>query len=251
MSYLNDLSPLSLFQLQSYGKNHCRRTSHWVNKCMMETLRNDDENSHVLLYRVHFAGTESATVWCGFLNGAVQAGVRAANEVRRFHKPVLYTLYLLFQETPNMNTIFGFQKCISIFWNTSPFFKMYLHCLKRISISAIINSYYCETLNYCQGNFEENKVQNCAHLHCLLKGSRFCAAAYGWKWFWLHFLTDNFTFCMFLHEILQIFVQSFMISRNFTITAYTPLDVARAYKTQVNVWRRSWPLMLQPKYKTH
>ena len=32
-------------------------------------------------YRIHFAGTESATVWCGFLNGAVQAGYRAANEV--------------------------------------------------------------------------------------------------------------------------------------------------------------------------
>ena len=31
--------------------------------------------------RIHFAGTESATVWCGFLNGAVQAGYRAANEV--------------------------------------------------------------------------------------------------------------------------------------------------------------------------
>jgi len=31
--------------------------------------------------RIHFAGTESATVWCGFLNGAVQSGYRAANEV--------------------------------------------------------------------------------------------------------------------------------------------------------------------------
>jgi len=31
--------------------------------------------------RVHFAGTESATMWCGFMNGAVQAGQRAANEV--------------------------------------------------------------------------------------------------------------------------------------------------------------------------
>ena len=32
-------------------------------------------------FRVHFAGTESATVWCGFINGAVQAGYRAASEV--------------------------------------------------------------------------------------------------------------------------------------------------------------------------
>ncbi|XP_050393630.1 probable flavin-containing monoamine oxidase A isoform X2 [Patella vulgata] len=31
--------------------------------------------------RVHFAGTETATAWCGFMNGAVQSGCRAANEV--------------------------------------------------------------------------------------------------------------------------------------------------------------------------
>jgi len=33
------------------------------------------------LYRIHFAGSETATVWCGFMNGAVQAGRRAAAEV--------------------------------------------------------------------------------------------------------------------------------------------------------------------------
>ena len=31
--------------------------------------------------RVHWAGTETATEWRGFMNGAVQAGQRAANEV--------------------------------------------------------------------------------------------------------------------------------------------------------------------------
>lgn len=31
--------------------------------------------------RVHFAGTESATEWCGFMDGAVQTGIRAATEV--------------------------------------------------------------------------------------------------------------------------------------------------------------------------
>ncbi|ELT92234.1 hypothetical protein CAPTEDRAFT_171408 [Capitella teleta] len=31
--------------------------------------------------RLHFAGSESATVWPGFMNGAVQSGCRAANEV--------------------------------------------------------------------------------------------------------------------------------------------------------------------------
>ena len=32
-------------------------------------------------HRIHIAGTETATVWCGFMNGAVQAGRRAAAEV--------------------------------------------------------------------------------------------------------------------------------------------------------------------------
>lgn len=31
--------------------------------------------------RIHFAGTETATVWCGFMNGAIQSGFRAAIEV--------------------------------------------------------------------------------------------------------------------------------------------------------------------------
>lgn len=31
--------------------------------------------------RVYWAGTETATVWTGFMNGAVQAGTRAANEI--------------------------------------------------------------------------------------------------------------------------------------------------------------------------
>jgi monoamine oxidase len=31
--------------------------------------------------RVHWAGTESAKVWCGYMDGAVSAGARAAGEV--------------------------------------------------------------------------------------------------------------------------------------------------------------------------
>lgn len=31
--------------------------------------------------RVHFAGTEMATVWKGYMEGAVRSGVRAAEEV--------------------------------------------------------------------------------------------------------------------------------------------------------------------------
>lgn len=41
--------------------------------------------------RIHFAGTESATVWCGFMNGAVQAGNRAAIEVLYDLRPQLVT----------------------------------------------------------------------------------------------------------------------------------------------------------------
>jgi len=33
------------------------------------------------LHRVEFAGTESSSVWSGYLSGAVNAGKRAANKV--------------------------------------------------------------------------------------------------------------------------------------------------------------------------
>ena len=39
------------------------------------------------LFRIHFAGTESATAWCGYMSGAVQSGLRAANEVLYQMKP--------------------------------------------------------------------------------------------------------------------------------------------------------------------
>jgi len=31
--------------------------------------------------RIHWAETESAKVWCGYMDGAISAGARAANEV--------------------------------------------------------------------------------------------------------------------------------------------------------------------------
>ncbi|XP_076441574.1 putative flavin-containing monoamine oxidase A [Babylonia areolata] len=37
--------------------------------------------------RIHFAGTETATVWCGFMNGAIQSGYRAATEVLYHLRP--------------------------------------------------------------------------------------------------------------------------------------------------------------------
>ncbi|KAK7507774.1 hypothetical protein BaRGS_00000739 [Batillaria attramentaria] len=37
--------------------------------------------------RIHFAGTETATVWCGFMNGAIQSGFRAGTEVLYHLRP--------------------------------------------------------------------------------------------------------------------------------------------------------------------
>lgn len=34
-----------------------------------------------LIYRIHWAGTETATQWCGYMSGAIQAGQRAALQV--------------------------------------------------------------------------------------------------------------------------------------------------------------------------
>jgi len=44
-------------------------------------------NESLYIFRLHFAGTESATVWCGFMSGAVQAGTRAAHEVLYHLRP--------------------------------------------------------------------------------------------------------------------------------------------------------------------
>ena len=44
-------------------------------------------------YRIHWAGTETATVWSGFMNGAVQAGTRAANEVLKKLYPSFIPIY--------------------------------------------------------------------------------------------------------------------------------------------------------------
>ena len=43
--------------------------------------------------RIHWAGTETATVWTGFMNGAVQAGTRAANEVLKKLNPDFTPIY--------------------------------------------------------------------------------------------------------------------------------------------------------------
>ncbi|GFO38745.1 amine oxidase [Plakobranchus ocellatus] len=52
--------------------------------------------------RIHFAGTETATVWCGFMNGAIQSGFRAATEVLYHLRPLIvsspYPESLYFEE---------------------------------------------------------------------------------------------------------------------------------------------------------
>ncbi|OWF48732.1 probable flavin-containing monoamine oxidase A [Mizuhopecten yessoensis] len=49
---------------------------------LCQTLREPFEN-------VHFAGTETGTVWCGLMNGAVQSGLRAGAEVLFHLRPEL------------------------------------------------------------------------------------------------------------------------------------------------------------------
>ncbi|XP_028406743.1 probable flavin-containing monoamine oxidase A [Dendronephthya gigantea] len=43
--------------------------------------------------RIHWAGTETATLWSGFMNGAVQSGTRAANEVLTKIDPKFIPVY--------------------------------------------------------------------------------------------------------------------------------------------------------------
>ena len=42
--------------------------------------------------RLFFAGTETATQWSGYMEGAVQAGERAAREVSRHQTLFYYTM---------------------------------------------------------------------------------------------------------------------------------------------------------------
>ncbi|KAL3876065.1 hypothetical protein ACJMK2_033949 [Sinanodonta woodiana] len=44
-------------------------------------MRNFNSGLRKQFGRIHFAGTESAMVWCGYMSGAVQAGKRAAIEI--------------------------------------------------------------------------------------------------------------------------------------------------------------------------
>lgn len=46
----------------------------------------------IFVDRLHFAGTESATIWCGYMSGAVQAGRRAAIEVLYDLRPQLVSV---------------------------------------------------------------------------------------------------------------------------------------------------------------
>lgn len=43
------------------------------------------------IYRIHWAGTETATQWCGYMSGAVQSGQRVALEVLAELRPMALT----------------------------------------------------------------------------------------------------------------------------------------------------------------
>lgn len=70
---------------------HSERTI--PNVSLMDTKRIHHHNWMFL--RVHFAGTETATRWIGYMEGAVESGVRAAHEVLHqlgHHDTVSYTI---------------------------------------------------------------------------------------------------------------------------------------------------------------
>ncbi|EDO40503.1 predicted protein [Nematostella vectensis] len=67
--------------------------------------------------RVHFAGTETATIWCGYMDGAVQAGERAAREI--LHKMGKIPSNMINQEEPPSQevvampcTLTAFERCL-------------------------------------------------------------------------------------------------------------------------------------------
>ena len=42
--------------------------------------------------RIHFAGTETANKWRGYMEGAVESGIRAANEINDRHTGIITTV---------------------------------------------------------------------------------------------------------------------------------------------------------------
>ena len=81
----------------------------------------DLKKNCILFCRLFFAGTESATVWNGFINGAVQAGIRAANEVEYwFEFFVQYRVKLTHWPLGDLDAICNFQ---------SRFIDWYLHIM--------------------------------------------------------------------------------------------------------------------------
>lgn len=64
--------------------------------------------------RIHFAGTETATVWCGYMNGAVQSGFRAATEVLYHLRPLIvsspYPKHLWVENAGTLKNEMGYKK---------------------------------------------------------------------------------------------------------------------------------------------
>ncbi|GFR05369.1 amine oxidase B [Trichonephila clavata] len=52
-----------------------------LQQCYHQDFLQDMETIRAPIDRMHFAGTETATKWSGYLDGAVEAGERAAREV--------------------------------------------------------------------------------------------------------------------------------------------------------------------------
>lgn len=57
----------------------------------MSGLLSEQPVAMFFICRIYWAGTETATQWCGYMDGAVQAGERAALEVLRELRPQIVT----------------------------------------------------------------------------------------------------------------------------------------------------------------
>ena len=57
------------------------------------------------LGRVHFAGTETASQWTGYMEGAIQAGERAAREVSTLQSVWLYVQHRLGKEVSTLQCV--------------------------------------------------------------------------------------------------------------------------------------------------
>ncbi|ESP04049.1 hypothetical protein LOTGIDRAFT_109903 [Lottia gigantea] len=90
--------------------------------------------------RIHFAGTESATQWCGYMSGAVQAGIRTAVEILQEIRPQSVTVDDLQQSG------ITYQRTVQYTLGSRKWFKLSAGLSGILILGFLLSKKWCFTL---------------------------------------------------------------------------------------------------------